>query len=137
MDSLDEPEPAQLIIFSERTYQALKKLCEKHELVIYTNSPEYSTKRILETLKIRPFFSGVYHAGDFPQSKPYQPALDSILAKHKQRPIIAVGDSIEKDLLPLKVHGAKAVWVNLFEEVHPQVDAVIRDIGDLLSLKFL
>lgn len=137
LKALDEPEIEEFIKPSERTKDAIKKLAKQHDLVLYSNSPSNSVMRLLRVLQIEKFFSGIYDADRFPQSKPYIPALEFILATHKKRPVISVGDSIEKDLLPLRDFGATLIWVSPTDIAHPQVDAVIRDVGDLLQTSIL
>ncbi|MCL2760295.1 MAG: HAD family hydrolase [Desulfuromonadales bacterium] len=78
----------------------LKRLSEDYSLYIYTNNNRQLSKKIINTLKIAPYFKKIFTIEDYWRSKPDWQALETIFDEIGILPeeSIFVGDRFDVDL---------------------------------------
>lgn len=135
---IDKVNPEGLVKLCENCKETIKQLSKNNVLVAYSNTPVKAATKTLKILKIEKYFDKLYSAEDFDESKPSTNNMKKIMIDmgFKTKNIFAIGDSLEKDIIPLHKLGIKTILFDPEQKYnHPkQADFVIKDIIELLDL---
>ena len=118
----------------EELNNMLKRLKEKYKLGIITNILHKFLDDILTALDVdKNLFSYIVSVDNTSKSKPdKEPFLKAIELSGCQASECAyVGDSLTKDLIPVKSVGMKTVWVSKDDKDDPNVDVRIDSVTDV------
>ncbi|MBQ3615242.1 MAG: HAD family hydrolase, partial [Anaerotignum sp.] len=115
-----------------RLKAAIEKLGKHYETVLLTNSYEQTALDFLAQLN----FSGVFTKIVYSAQKPYG-LVENLtrfcpeLADHPET-FLTIGDHAFNDLMPLQQLGAKALWINPFENIHEaKADLIVHTLDEL------
>jgi len=132
-DIINDVDQSKAVFPNENLLSTLRKLKDKFILVAYSNTPEIATLKTLNQLRIRDSFTKVFCADHFDESKPSKRNLLKILkeVKLKKEEVIILGNSLEKDILPARQLGIKAI---LFDDVGKYKNPEPPVIYDLIEI---
>lgn len=101
----------QLTIPQPGCEEVLERLSRNHTLVTYTNTPSKANARTLDTLGVERYFKRSFCADQLEESKPSTRNIEYIIQEmgFTKDQAVMIGNSYEKDVLPAKEYGIKAV----------------------------
>lgn len=136
LEILDSIHPREHVTFDQKAYDVVKELAKEHELVVLSNSPKSQVVKTLEVLRVNEFFTQVYGADDFHDSKPNPELFRKIAEMHgyPAEKVVSVGDDIHKEMIPSKSLGFITVLrTNDILETE-FADHIISDLNELIPI---
>lgn len=113
------------------TINILKKLKEKYQLVLISNTDNFSLPQVLEKFQLNELFDNVFFSYDLGAIKTDKIFLKSVLTKLNLTPqdCVLVGDSIQSDIISARRANIKAILIDRknTRDYHPK----IKSLNDL------
>lgn len=119
------------------TEAVLKSLYGRFQLGIITNGLTHYQNQKLTDLNINSYFNHVFTSEAVGSKKPEARIFEVACQQMNTAPetAVMVGDSWQSDMIGSTQVGLTAVWLNRFNEVHPDIENVyeIRNINELIT----
>lgn len=117
--------------------ETLRQLARSHELGVVSNlcSHPKSWLRTCSSAEVFGLFQMVVFSSDGRSIKPSPTIFQRALSHFRgAAPILFIGDSLERDIIPAKALGMSTAWIASDGCAHPAADRVVRSLTDLPSL---
>lgn len=114
--------------------ETLRQLAQSHELGVVSNlcSHPESWLRTCSSAEVFGLFQTVVFSSEGRSIKPSRAIFQRALAHFRdEAPVLFVGDSLERDIIPAKALGMSTAWIAAEGCVHPAADRVVRSLTDL------